>query len=136
MATVDNRKLVEVAVRIREMREILEWSVADMAEKTGVSVAEYQLYETGTVDFICTDMPTAMGAVAKNDDFVILNFSGTAGDFRFASEQERAENVNIGISVLKGNEELTKAINRALSILDEEDFNAMMDYAIAIQPEL
>ena len=92
--------------------------------------------ETGTVDFICTDMPTAMGAVAKNDDFVILNFSGTAGDFQFTSEQERAENVNIGISVLKDNEELTQAVNKVLSILDEEDFNAMMDYAIAIQPEL
>ncbi len=92
--------------------------------------------QTGTVDFVCTDLPTAKGAAAKDDDLVILNFSGTTGDFQFASEQERAENVNIGISVLKGNEELTKAINRALSILDEEDFNALMDYAIAIQPEL
>ena len=92
--------------------------------------------QTGTVDFICTDMPTAMGAVAKDDNLVILNFSGTAGDFRFASEQERAENVNIGISVLKGNEELTQAINKVLAILDEEDFNDLMDYAIAIQPEI
>ena len=92
--------------------------------------------QTGTVDFVCTDMPTAMGAVAKNDKLVILNFSGTAGDFQFASEQERAENVNLGISVLKGNEELTQAVNRVLSILDEDDFNALMDYAIAIQPEL
>ena len=92
--------------------------------------------ETKTVDFICTDMPTAMGAVAKNDDLVILDFSGTDGDFQFASEQERAENVNIGISVLKGNEELTQAIDKALSILDVDDFNAIMDYAIAIQPEI
>ena len=92
--------------------------------------------QTGTVDFVCTDLPTAKGAVAKDDDLVILDFSGTTGDFRFASEQERAENVNIGISVLKGNEELTNAIDRALSVLDEEDFNALMDYAIAIQPEL
>jgi len=92
--------------------------------------------QTGTVDFICTDLPTAMGAVAKDDNFVILNFSGTTGDFQFASDQERAENVNIGISVLKGNTELTQAINRALSILEEEDFNALMNYAIAIQPEL
>ena len=51
MATADNKKLYEVALRIREMREILEWSVADMAEKTGVTEAEYRLYETGTVDF-------------------------------------------------------------------------------------
>ena len=92
--------------------------------------------QTGTVDFVCTDMPTAMGAVAKDDNLVILNFSGTAGDFQFASEQERAENVNLGISVLKGNAELTQAVNRVLSILDEADFNALMDYAIAIQPEL
>lgn len=92
--------------------------------------------QTGTVDFVCTDLPTAKAAVAKDDNLVILDFSGTTGDFQFASAQERAENVNIGISVLKGNAELTNAINRALSILDEEDFNALMDYAIAIQPEL
>ena len=92
--------------------------------------------QTGTVDFICTDLPTAKGAVAKDDNLVILNFSGTTGDFQFASAQERAENVNIGISVLKGNAELTDAINRALSVLDEDDFNALMDYAIAIQPEI
>ena len=92
--------------------------------------------QTGTVDFVCTDLPTAKGAAAKDDNLVILNFSGTTGDFQFASAQERAENVNIGISVLKGNEELTDAINRALSVLDEDDFNALMDYAIAIQPEL
>ena len=44
--------------------------------------------ETGTAEFVCTDMPTAMGAVAKNDNLVILNFSGTEGDFQFASEEE------------------------------------------------
>ena len=79
---------------------------------------------------------TAMGALAKNDDLVILNFSGTEGDFQFASEQERAENVNIGISVLKGNTDLKEAIDKVLSALTEEHFNAMMDYAIAVQPEI
>ena len=88
------------------------------------------------VDFICTDMPTAMGAVAKDNNLVILNFSGTDGDFQFASQQERAENVNIGISVLKGNTELTDAINKALSILTVDHFDALMNYAIAIQPEI
>ena len=47
MATADNLKLYEVALRIREMREILELSVEDMAEKTGVTVAEYETYESG-----------------------------------------------------------------------------------------
>ena len=92
--------------------------------------------QTGTVDFICTDMPTAMGAAAKDDNLVILNFSGTDGDFQFATEEERAENVNIGISVQKGNTQLTEAIDRVLSALTEEQFNALMDQAIAIQPEV
>ena len=92
--------------------------------------------QTGTVDFICTDMPTAMGAVAKDDDLVILNFSGTDGDFQFADEAERAENVNIGISVEKGNTELAEAMDVVLSAMNEEQFNALMDQAIAIQPEI
>lgn len=92
--------------------------------------------ETGAVDFICTDMPTAMAAVAKNDNLVILNFSGTAGDFQFASDEERAENVNIGIAVQKGNTELKDAINRVLSAMTEEHFNILMDRAIALQPEI
>ena len=92
--------------------------------------------QTGTVDFICTDMPTAMGAVALDDDLVILNFAGTDGDFQFATEQERAENVNLGISVLKGNEALKNAIDKILSAMTEEHFNILMDQAIAIQPEI
>ena len=92
--------------------------------------------QTGTVDFICTDMPTAMGAVAMDDNLVILDFSGTDGDFQFATEQERAENVNIGISVKKGNTTVQDAINAVLSKMTVEDFNKLMDEAIAIQPEV
>ena len=92
--------------------------------------------ETGMVDYVCTDMPTAMAAVAKNDSLVILNFSGTDGDFQFASEEERAENVNIGISVQKGNTALAEAIDAVLSTMTEDDFNALMDQAISIQPEV
>ena len=62
--------------------------------------------QTGAVDYVCTDMPTALAAVAKDDNLVILNFSGTDGDFQFATEEERAENVNIGISVQKGNTQM------------------------------
>ena len=92
--------------------------------------------ETGSVDFICTDMPTAMGAAAQDDNLVILNFSGTDGDFQFASEAERAENVNIGISVRKGNTVLKDAIDKVLSQMTEDDFNQLMDEAIRIQPEV
>ncbi len=51
MSVVDNEKLVEVAKRIREMREISGFSVEEMAEKTEVSVSEYKAYENGTEDF-------------------------------------------------------------------------------------
>ena len=91
---------------------------------------------TGTVDFVCTDLPTAEGAVAKNPELVVLNFAGTDGDFQFATEQERAENVNIGVSVGKGNSELQKLLNDFLATMTEADFNAIMEQAIKIQPEI
>ena len=109
---------------------------ADILPPAETAPAMIMQLQTGTVDFICTDMPTAMGAVAKDDNLVILNFSGTDGDFQFADEAERAENVNIGISVEKGNTALVDAINKVLSQLNEEQFNALMDQAIAIQPEI
>ena len=92
--------------------------------------------ESNMVDFICTDLPTANGAVAKNPNLVVLNFSGTDGDFQFASEAERAENVNIGVSVKKGNTELQKIINDFLATMTVDQFNEMMNQAIAIQPQI
>ena len=89
--------------------------------------------ETGAVDFICTDMPTAQGAVAAYPGMKILDFSGTDGDFQF-SEEVRAENVNIGVSVMKGNTVLKEAIDSVLATMTVDDFNAMMEEAIAIQP--
>ena len=89
--------------------------------------------ETGSVDFICTDMPTAQGAVAAYPDMTILDFSGTDGDFQF-SDEVRAENVNIGVSVKKGNTELKNKIDAVLSTMTQEDMNALMQQAIAIQP--
>jgi len=89
--------------------------------------------ETGMVDFICTDMPTAQGAVAAYPDLKILDFSGTDGDFRF-DEEVRAENVNIGVSVMKGNTVLKEKIDAVLSTMTVEDFNSIMEQAIAVQP--
>ncbi len=40
-------KLKEMAGRIRELREIENLSIEEMAEKTGVSSAEYQQCEDG-----------------------------------------------------------------------------------------
>ena len=91
---------------------------------------------TGQVDYICTDVPTATAAAQKDDSLVILNFAGTEGDFQFATEEERAENVNIGISVQKGNTTLLEAMDAVLSQMDADDFNAIMAYAISVQPEI
>ena len=109
---------------------------AELASPAETAPAMIMSLQTGTVDFICTDMPTAMAAAEKNPDLVILDFSGTDGDFQFASEEERAENVNIGISVRKGNTELLDAMNDVLGGMTESDFNSLMEEAIAIQPEV
>ena len=89
--------------------------------------------ETDMVDFICTDMPTAQGAVAAYPDMKILDFSGTEGDFQF-DDAVRAENVNIGISLMKGNTVLKEKIDAVLSTMTVDDFNALMEQSIAIQP--
>lgn len=110
--------------------------VADIQAPAADAPAMIMALESGMVDFICTDLPTANGAVAKNPDLVVLNFSGTAGDFQFADEAQRAENVNIGVSVKKGNSQLQAILDAFLDAMSEEDFNRMMDEAIAIQPSI
>ena len=85
--------------------------------------------ETGTVDFVCTDMPTALGAVAAYPDMVLLDFAGSNDDF-VADDGD----INIGVSVFKGNTALLDAINAVLDPMTADDFNAMMADAIAVQP--
>ncbi len=86
--------------------------------------------ETGTVDFVCTDMPTAQGALAAYPDMVLLDFA-TSGDDFSVSESE----VNIGISIAKGNTVLLDALNSVLGTMTADDFNALMAEAIAAQPK-
>ena len=51
MATVSSEKLHEVALRIREMREIVGITVEEMATKTETTLDEYNRYEAGELDF-------------------------------------------------------------------------------------
>ena len=53
--TVTNQ-LMDVALRIREMREIVGYSIADMAEKTEISQELYREYEAGAADLPFTFM--------------------------------------------------------------------------------
>ena len=85
--------------------------------------------ESGTVDFVCTDMPTAQGALIAYPDLVLLDFSGSGDDFQVSEEE-----INIGISVMKGNTALKDAINSYLSGKTADDFNALMEEAIKVQP--
>lgn len=85
--------------------------------------------ESDTVDFVCTDMPTAQGALIVHPDWKILDFAGSGDDFEVSEEE-----VNIGISVNKGNTALVDAINSYLKDKTADDFNALMAEAIKIQP--
>ena len=46
-----NNQLMEVAFRIKEMREVCGFSEEDMAVKTDITVEEYREYERGAIDF-------------------------------------------------------------------------------------
>ena len=84
---------------------------------------------SGAVDFVCTDMPTAQGALIAYPGFKILDFSGSDDDFEVSDTD-----VNIGISVRKGNTVLKDAINAVVNPMSADDFNAMMAEATQIQP--
>ena len=86
---------------------------------------------SGTVDYICTDMPTAMGACATYDNLMILDFTNTDDNFKVDQGE-----INIGISVVKGNTVLLDAMNAVLSEMTVEDFNNTMNEAISVQPEI
>ena len=84
--------------------------------------------ETDSVDFVCTDMPTAQGALAAYPDMVLLSFEDGKG-----FEVDEGE-INIGISMRKGNTALKEKLEEVLSPMTEQDFNDLMAQAIAVQP--
>ena len=85
--------------------------------------------ESGAVDLVVTDMPTALAATAVYSDMVLLDFTGTEGEFEVSEEE-----INLGISIQKGHAELLDAVNAVLAELSVEDYEAMMADAIAVQP--
>ena len=102
---------------------------ANILSPTESAPAMLMALESGTVDFVCTDMPTAQAALIAYPDMVLLDFAGSGDDFEVSDEE-----INIGISVRKGNTALLDAANDALEGMTAEDFNAVMAQAIAIQP--
>lgn len=84
---------------------------------------------SGKCDLVVTDMPTGMAACVAYPDFKLLDFSETEGAFEVSEEE-----INIGISLKKGNTELKDAINGVLGKMTADDYTKMMDDAIAVQP--
>ena len=59
----------------------------------------------------------------------MLDFTGTDGALEVSDED-----VNIGISLKKGNTALKEKLDSVLSVMTEEDFTELMDQAISVQP--
>ena len=85
--------------------------------------------EADKCDIVVTDQPTGKGALVAYPDFKMLEFGGGDDDFQVSDED-----INIGISLKKGNTELKDAINGVLATMDKDDYAKMMDEAISVQP--
>lgn len=84
---------------------------------------------SGTCDIVVTDKPTGLAACVAYPDFTMLDFTGTEGEFEVSDED-----INIGISLKKGNTELKEKLDSVLSTMTEGDFTELMDQAISVQP--
>ena len=85
--------------------------------------------DSGKTELVVTDMPTAMAATQVYKDMKILDFTNSDDNFNVSDEE-----INIGISVKKGNSELLTSLNNALATLTVDDFERMMNDAIKVQP--
>ena len=68
--------------------------------------------DSGAVDLVVTDRPTGQAALVAYPDFTLLDFGGGESDFAVSEEE-----INIGISMKKGNTALRDAINEVLSTM-------------------
>ena len=84
---------------------------------------------SGACDIVVTDRPTGQAALVAYPDFTLLDFGSGDGDFQVSDED-----INIGISMKKGNTALKDAINEVLATMTTDDYNTMMDEAISVQP--
>lgn len=85
--------------------------------------------ESGRVNLVVTDQPTALAASVAYPDMVMLDFADGEDNFKVSEEE-----INIGVSVKKGNKELLDKLNGALATLTTDDFTSMMEEAISVQP--
>ena len=82
---------------------------------------------SGACDIVVTDHPTGQAALTAYPDLVMLDFGGGDGDFQVSDED-----INIGISMKKGNTALKDAINEVLATMTTDDYNTMMDEGMQV----
>lgn len=85
--------------------------------------------DSGKCNLVVTDEPTALAALMVYPNMKLLNFTGSEDNFMVSEEE-----INIGISLKKGNTELQSLLNEALATLTPDDFVKMMNEAITVQP--
>lgn len=83
---------------------------------------------SGKIELLVLDKPTAMAAAFANPELMVLDFSDGKG---FEASQEEIE---MGIAVKKGNQDLTSKLNEQLKNISEDERTKMMEEAIKTQP--
>ena len=86
--------------------------------------------DSGAVDIITTDKPYAIAAMKVHPNFVMLDFSGNPDD----DFKVEPEDIDLGISVQKGNQELLDQFNEFLAGISEDERHRMLDEAASVQP--
>ena len=103
-------------------------SVASLQAQNTIDIKNYNQYTNVTLKMSLkdadTDEPIAYATVylTPQNDTLITNFA--------VSDEE----INIGISLQKGNTELCEKINAILETMTADDFVTLMNDAIAVQP--
>lgn len=83
---------------------------------------------SGAADVVVTDIPTAKAALRAYPQLTMLKFD------QAKNYQVSESDVNIGISVRKGNAVLKEKIDQILDGFSRDDMNKLMDEAITQQP--
>ncbi len=89
-------QLQEIALRIREMRGIMNYSVEEMAEKTELTIPQYRQYESGSVDLPFTFIHKCalafgieMTDLLEGSSAHLSNYTVTRKDNGITTAQER-----------------------------------------------
>ena len=103
------------------------WHITKLGNRNSMKTSSFAQYEH--LDYLnrLTAYDRKLAASMGNDYMVapdVVVYRDTVSD----------EDINIGISVKKGNTELTDKINSVLKEMTTEDFDSMMDEAISVQP--